>query len=221
MLVRQGLADAVISGVEMHYPESLRPVLQLLYSKEAKAPRAAGIYMLFIGNRVIFVADTTVNPDPEAIDLAECAIGTARLARQFGFTPNVAMLSHSDFGTNQDPSAQRVRQAVSILKSRDDVDFKVDGEMQADTALDELMLNELYSFNELKQQANVLIFPDMGSANIAYKLLIKLANAVAIGPILVGNHWPVNILERGADVVDIYRMTAITTVDWQEMNGIS
>jgi malate dehydrogenase (oxaloacetate-decarboxylating)(NADP+) len=221
MMVRQGLADGLVSGVEMHYPDSLRPVLHLLYEKGPNTPRAAGIYMLFIGKRVLFVADTTVNANPEAADLAEYAIGTARLARQFGFTPRVAMLSHSDFGTTQDASAQRVRRAVEILKSRDDVDFIVDGEMQADTALDETVLKDTYSFSDLEKEANVLIFPDMGSANIAYKLLIKLANAVAIGPVLVGNRWPVNILERGADVVDIIRMTAITVVDWQERNGNS
>jgi malate dehydrogenase (oxaloacetate-decarboxylating)(NADP+) len=214
MLVREGLADGMVSGAAMHYPDSLRPVMQLLYGKEADAPRAAGIYMLFVGNRVLFVADTTVKAQPEAADLAEYAVGTARLARQFGFEPRVAMLSHSNFGSTDEPTGRRVRQAVELLRERG-VDFQVDGEMQADTALDANLLNGLYKFCDLEDEASVLIFPDMTSANIAYKLLIKLAGAVAIGPVLTGNRWPVNILQRGADVAEIVNMTAITVLDAQ------
>ncbi|MDP2359435.1 MAG: NADP-dependent malic enzyme [bacterium] len=212
MLVRQGLADGMVSGADMHYPDSLRPVMQLLYGKEANAPRAAGIYLLFVGSRVLFVADTTVKVKPTAHDLAEYAVGTARLARQFGYEPRVALLNHSNFGSTTDEGAQRVRQAVELLHARG-VDFQVDGDMQADTALSAELLTGRYNFNRLDDEANVLIFPDMTSANIAYKLLIKAAGAVAVGPILIGNEYPVNILQRGADVAEIVNLTAVTVVD--------
>jgi len=218
MLVRQGLADGLVSGADMHYPDSLRPVMQLLYGKGEKAPRAAGIYVLFVGNRVLFVADATVNVAPTAQDLAECAVGTARLARQFGYEPRVALLSHSNFGSTADGTSRRVRQAVELLHARG-VDFQVDGDMQADTALSADLLGGLYSFNRLDDEANVLIFPDMTSANIAYKLLIKAAGAVAVGPILIGNEFPVNILQRGADVAEIVNLTAVTVMDAQERAG--
>ncbi len=212
MMVRAGLADGMVTGAEMHYPDSLRPVMQLLYGKGSDAARAAGIYVLFVGNRTLFLADTTVNSRPTANDLAECAIGAARLARQFGYEPRVGMLSHSNFGSAQDESVMRVREAVRLLHAQK-VDFQVDGEMQADTALNPDLLNGLYNFNQLDDEANVLIFPEMASANIAYKLLIRVAQAVAVGPILIGNQYPVNILQRGADVSEIVDMTAITVVD--------
>jgi malate dehydrogenase (oxaloacetate-decarboxylating)(NADP+) len=161
------------------------------------------------------VADTTVNVKPTAQDLAEYAVGTARLARQFGYEPRVALLSHSNFGSTTDDTSRRVRQAVELLHARG-VDFQVDGDMQADTALSAELLTGLYSFNRLDDEANVLIFPDMTSANIAYKLLIKAAGAVAVGPILIGNDYPVNILQRGADVAEIVNLTAVTVVDAQE-----
>jgi malate dehydrogenase (oxaloacetate-decarboxylating)(NADP+) len=214
MLVREGFADGMVTGAQMHYPDSLKPVLQLLYSKDDNRLSAAGIYMLFVGKRVLFVADTTVKVHPGAEELADYAVGTAELARQMGFEPRVAMLSHSNFGSTADPDARRVRQAVKLLQERG-VDFPVDGEMQADTALSADLLTGLYDHNNLNGEANVLIFPDMGSANIAYKLLIKLANAVAIGPVLTGNSWPVNILQRGADVEEIVNMTVITAISAQ------
>jgi malate dehydrogenase (oxaloacetate-decarboxylating)(NADP+) len=215
MLVRKGLADGMVSGAEMHYPDSLRPVMQLLYGKGDTAQRAAGIYMLFVGTRVLFIADATVKVTPTAADLAEYAVGAARLARQFGYEPRVALLSHSNFGSTSDAISQRARQAVEILHHRG-VDFQVDGDMQADTALSAELLDGLYRFSWLDDEANVLVFPDMPSANIAYKLLIKAAGAVAVGPILIGNDYPVNILQRGADVSEIVNMTAITVVDAQE-----
>ena len=214
MLVRQGLADGMVTGAEMHYPDSLRPVMQLLFGKGESAQRAAGIYVLFVGTRVLFVADTTVKVVPTAADLAEYAVGTARLARQFGYEPRVALLSHSNFGSTNDETSRKARQAVELLHHRG-VDFQVDGDMQADTALSADLLGGLYSFSRLDDEANVLIFPDMTSANIAYKLLIMAAGAVAVGPILIGNEYPVNILQRGADVSEIVNMTAVTVVDAQ------
>jgi len=215
MLVRDGKADGLVSGANMYYPDSLRPILRLLYEKGSGAPRAAGVYMLCVKKRVIFFADSSVNASPKAEDLAEFAIGTARLARHFGFTPRVAMLSHANFGSAMDSRCSEVRRAVQILHEQN-VDFQVDGEMQADTALDSERLNDMYSFCKLDREANVLIFPDMGAGNIAYKLLVKLADAVAIGPILLGNNWPANILQRGADVAEIVTMAAITVMDCQQ-----
>ncbi|MCB0417672.1 MAG: NADP-dependent malic enzyme, partial [Bdellovibrionales bacterium] len=216
MLVREGLADGMVTGADMHYPDSLRPVMQLLYGKGKGAARAAGVYALFVGNRTLFLADTTVNSRPTAQDLAECAQGAARLARQFGYEPRVAMLSHSNFGSSVDDSVLRVREAVRLLHEQG-VDFQVDGEMQADTAVCPEIVDDVFPFCEIKGAANVLVFPDLQSANICYKLLQRVGGAEAIGPILVGMNKPINVLQRSASVDEIVNMAMFTVLEIQQM----
>ncbi|MEO5579484.1 MAG: phosphate acyltransferase, partial [Gemmatimonadaceae bacterium] len=164
---------------------------------------------------VIFCGDTTVNIDPSAEQLAQIAYSAGRIVRTFGITPRIAMLSFSNFGSVRHPEAEKVARAVRLLRERDP-SFVVDGEMQADTALDEDLLKAAYPFSSLSERANVLIFPNLSAGNIAYKLLNHLGGATAIGPILVGMNRPVHVLERGADVQDIVNMAAVAVMDAQE-----
>ncbi len=207
-------ADALLSGVSMHYPETIRPALQVI-GAHPKAGVVAGLYMLVFDKHVIFCGDTTVNIDPTAEQLAQIAYSAGRVVRTFGITPKIAMLSFSNFGSVRHPEAEKVAQAVQLLRMRDP-SLMVDGEMQADTALDEELLASAYEFSVLKERANVLIFPNLSAGNIAYKLLDHLGGATAIGPILVGMNRPVHVLERGADVQDIVNMAAVAVMDAQD-----
>ncbi|HEY8166267.1 MAG TPA: NADP-dependent malic enzyme [Gemmatimonadaceae bacterium] len=207
-------ADALLSGVSMHYPETIRPALQVI-GAHPKAGVVAGLYMLVFDKHVIFCGDTTVNIDPTAEQLAQIAYSAGRVVRTFGITPRIAMLSFSNFGSVRHPEAEKVARAVELLRKRDP-SLVVDGEMQADTALDEELLASAYEFSVLKERANVLIFPNLSAGNIAYKLLDHLGGATAIGPILVGMNKPVHVLERGADVQDIVNMAAVAVMDAQD-----
>jgi malate dehydrogenase (oxaloacetate-decarboxylating)(NADP+) len=171
--------------------------------------------MLVFEKTVIFCGDTTVNLDPTARQLADTAFAAARIVRTFGIEPKVAMLSFSNFGSVPHPEARKVAEAVRLLRERAP-DLMVDGEMQADTAVNEVVLREQYPFSTLKDCANVLIFPNLSAGNIAYKLLHHLGGATAIGPILVGMRRPVHVLEQGADVQDIVNMVAVAVMDAQE-----
>ncbi|MFP5285656.1 MAG: phosphate acyltransferase, partial [Thermoanaerobaculia bacterium] len=162
-----------------------------------------------------FLADTTVNIDPDPEELAEIALLTVEFACRFGVVPRVAMLSFSNFGSNTHPAARKVRKAVEIVTERAP-DLEIDGEMQADTAVFEGILHESYPWSRLKGPANILIFPELQSANIAYKLIWRLANAEAIGPILLGLDKPVHVLQPGLEVSDIVNMAAICVMDAQE-----
>lgn len=215
MMVHMGDADAVISGVTQHYPETIRPALQVLHTARGLS-RVSGMYMMIINSRVYFFADTTVNIEPTAEVLAEIALCASQTVRRFGIQPRVAMLSFSNFGSARHHLVDRVRTATEIAK-RKDPDLMIDGEMMADTAVMPEMLLEEYPFANLKGGANVLIFPDLQSANIAYKLMQRLGRAEAIGPILMGMSKPVHVLQRGAEVKDIVNMAAIAVVDAQEM----
>ena len=163
---------------------------------------------------VILCGDTTVNRDPTAEQLAQIAYSAARIVRTLGITPRIAMLSFSNFGSVRHPEAEKVATAVQLLRQRDP-SIVVDGEMQADTALDQELLRSGYPFSLLNDPANVLIFPNLSAGNIAYKLLNHLGGATAIGPILVGMNRPVHVLERGADVQDIVNMAAVAVMDAQ------
>ena len=214
MMVESGDADGVISGLTQEYADTIRPALQILGLKKG-VRRVSGAYILIFENRVLFLADTTVNIDPSAEELAEIALLTADFARRFEIVPRVAMLSFSNFGSNEHPAARKVRRATEIVIERQP-DLAVDGEMQADTAVLQSILDETYPWSRLKEPANVLIFPELQSANIAYKLLWRLANVEAIGPILLGMEKPVHVLQRGVEVTDIVNMAAICVVDAQE-----
>ncbi|MGB3565152.1 MAG: NADP-dependent malic enzyme [Thermoanaerobaculia bacterium] len=214
MMVRLGDADALVAGVSQHYPETIRPALQVI-GKDEDVSRVAGLHMMIVKDRVYFFADTTVNIEPSAEELADIAILSADVAKRFHIEPRIAMLSFSNFGSVKHPFADRVRKATEIVKRRRP-DLMVDGEMQVDTAVSPEFLAEIFPFSTLKGGANVLIFPDLQSANVAFKLVQHLGGAEAIGPILMGMKKPVHVLQHGTEVKDIVYMTAIAVVDAQE-----
>jgi malate dehydrogenase (oxaloacetate-decarboxylating)(NADP+) len=207
MMVRNGDADGLISGLTQHYPDTVRPALQIIGTKDG-VRRIAGLYMLIFKNQTLFIADATVNIEPTAEDLAEIALLTAERVKRIDVVPRIAMLSFSNFGSTQHPLTEKVRKATEIIKQRDP-NLIVDGEMMADTAMSSEMLNELYPFSTLKEPANILICPDLTSANIAYKLLSRVGGASAIGPILLGIRRPVYLLTPGVEVNDIVNITAM------------
>ncbi len=213
LMVEQGDADGMVAGLVSHYPEALRPPLEIIRTVPGTTI-AAGVYLVTTRNSVLFFADATVNIELDAVKLAEIAIRTARLAQDFDIEPRIAMLSFSNFGSVRHPHTEMVREAVEIVRQRRP-DLIIDGEMQANTALSEEILNRTYPFNRLRQAANVLIFPSMEAANIAYKLVQQLANAEVIGPILVGMRKPVHILQRGDEVKDIVNLAAMAVVKAQ------
>ena len=214
MMVEMDDADGLISGLTQHYPETVRPALQIIGKKEG-VKVIAGLYMLVFKNRTIFIADATVNIEPTAEELAEIAILAADKVQQMDMEPRVAMLSFSNFGGTKHPLTEKVRIATEIVKRRAP-SLVVDGEMQADTAVSPEIISEVYPFTSLKEGANVLICPDLTSANIAYKLLARLGGAVAIGPILIGVRKPVYLLIPGSDVSDIVNITAMAVFESQQ-----
>ena len=219
VMVARSDADALLTGMTMTYPEALRPALEVI-GANSKAGLVAGLYMLVFEKHVVFCGDTTVNIEPTSEQLAQIAYAAARIVRAFGQTPRVAMLSFSNFGSVRHPEAKRVAEAVRLLRQRDP-SLMVDGEMQADTAVDQTILADSYPFSALKEAANVLIFPNLSAGNIAYKLLRDLGGATAIGPILVGMARSVHILEQGADVQEIVNMAAVAVMDAQERSRSS
>jgi malate dehydrogenase (oxaloacetate-decarboxylating)(NADP+) len=213
MMVRMGDAEGLIAGVNYHYPDTIRPALKTFEIKD-RAGVVAGLYMMIFKNDIFFFADTTVNIEPTAEQLAEIALMTAETVRNFDIEPRIAMLSFSNFGSVRHPLSNKVAKAVTLVKERMP-ELKIDGEMQADTAVVPDILNNLYGFNDLKSQANVLIFPDLESGNIAYKLMQRLGGAEAIGPILMGISKPIHVLQRNCEVTEIVNMTAIAVIDAQ------
>jgi len=215
VMVEMGDADALLTGLMHHYPSALRPPLQVI-GTAPDANYAAGVYMLTFKNRVVFCVDGTVNQDPDEDVLEEITRHTAALAREFNVDPRVALLSYSDFGSVDNEGTRKVREAARRLREDPSVDFPVDGEMQADTAVVEEMLNETYEFSELDAPANVLVFPNLEAGNIGYKLLQRLGGADATGPMLVGMDEPVHVLQRGDEVKDIVNLAGVAVVDAQE-----
>ncbi|MGA9706946.1 MAG: NADP-dependent malic enzyme [Candidatus Sulfotelmatobacter sp.] len=215
MMVHMGDADALVSGVSQAFPDTIRPALQIVRMREG-LHRVSGCYVMITRKGdVYFLADTSVNIDPTAEDLVEIALCTAQMARRFDIVPRVAMLSFSSFGSVDHPICTKVRKAVELLHYADPT-LIVDGEITADDALSPEVLEQSYPFSTLKGGANVLIFPDLASANTAYKLLEKIGGAEAIGPILMGMSRPVHVLLRNAQVEDIVAVAAIAVVDAQE-----
>ncbi|MBV8199364.1 MAG: NADP-dependent malic enzyme [Acidobacteria bacterium] len=215
MMVELGDADGLISGLTRSYPETIRPALQIIDTRPG-VTRVSGAYILIFQERLFFLADTTVNIDPTPEQLAEITTLTVEFVRRFGIVPRVAMLSFSNFGSNNHPAARKVRRAVELAAARHP-DLEIDGEMQADTAVVESLLRESYPWSRLHGPANVLIFPELQSANIAYKLIWRLTGAEAIGPILLGMGKPVHVLQPGVEVADIVNLTALCVVDAQEL----
>ena len=215
MMVRVGDADAFVAGLTYHYPDVIRPALQVI-GAAAGVSRVAGLYLIVTADgRAVILTDPTVNIDPTADELADIAIMAADRARKFDIEPRVALISFSNFGSTRHPRATKVADAVALVKSRRP-DLMVDGEMMADVALQPALRDLDYPFATLSGEANVLVFPSLEAANVAYKLLQQLGRAVAIGPILMGMDRPVHVLSRGAEVADIVNMAAIAVVDAQD-----
>jgi len=217
MMTQQGDADAMLSGINHHYPETILPALEVIGKQEGLS-KVHGMYMMVTKKEAVFFADTTVTIEPTAEELAECAILTAQQARHFEVEPRVAMLSFSNFGSAMHPLTVKVQKATAMVKQQCP-DLVVDGDIQANVALDPDLVEKQYPFSELKGDANVFIFPDLQSGNISYKLLNKLGEAEAVGPILMGMKKPVHILQRGDDVSDIVNMAAVAVVDAQIAEG--
>ncbi|MFN2570523.1 MAG: NADP-dependent malic enzyme [Gemmatimonadales bacterium] len=219
LMLRAGRADALVAGEEIDYPDAVRPALEVIGAEPGRK-HVSGIYMMIFRQQTFFFADTTVNIDPDAQTLAEIATATAKFVTRLGVEPRVAMLSFSNFGSVKHPAAAKVQQAVALLHEREPA-LQVDGEMQADTAVVERILTRVYPFAKLRGPANVLIFPDLDAANIAYKLLARLGDAQAIGPILVGMDRPVHVLQRLSEVPDIVNMAVIAAVDALEYRRLA
>ncbi|MCD4749847.1 MAG: NADP-dependent malic enzyme [Thermoanaerobaculales bacterium] len=208
MMVHEGDADGLLAGISNSYPDTIRPALRVHRIGEGVS-RVAGVYLLLFEDRMIFIADTTVNPNPTAEGLAEIAFLTARAAKTyFDVEPHVAMLSYSNFGSNKDPECCRVREAVQIAKERWP-ELSIEGEMHADTAVKPSIAEGAFPWSSIQGDANVLVCPNLASANIAYKLLWRLGKIEAIGPILSGIGAPVHVLQRGMEVNDIVNMAAL------------
>ncbi|MFC7211450.1 NADP-dependent malic enzyme [Natronoarchaeum sp. GCM10025321] len=215
VMVEMDDADAMLSGLTHHYPSALRPPLQIVGTAD-DAEYAAGVYMLTFKNRVVFIADATVNQNPDEDVLAEVTEHTAELARSFNIEPRAALLSYSNFGSVDNEGTRKPREAAQRLREDPAIDFPVDGEMQADTAVVEDMLHGTYEFSALEEPANILVFPNLEAGNISYKLLQRLGGAEAIGPMLVGMDKPVHVLQRDDEVKDIVNLAGVAVVDAQE-----
>ena len=215
MMVHLGEADGLVSGLLSHYPETIRPALEVI-GRAPGVQKVAGMYMMVFKEQVCFVADATVNVNPTAEELAEIALLCSRAVRRYDIEPRVALISFSNFGSADYPESKKVRRAAEIARERAP-DLVIDGEVQADAALTPDIIRENFPFSSLRDGANVLIFPTLDAGNAAYKLLKCLGGAEAIGPILIGMRKPVHVLQIGGfDETDVVNMTAIAVVDAQE-----
>lgn len=214
MMVKMCDADGLVGGVNQHYPDTIRPALQVLPLEQTTSV-IAGVYMMVFPKDLLFFADTTVNIDPTAEQLAEIAILTSEVAKQLDIEPRIAMLSFSNFGSTRHPRSDKVALATRIVKERRP-DLAIDGEMQADTAVVPEILNGVYDFNRLRKKANILIFPSLEAGNIAFKLMARIGGAKAIGPILMGTSEAIHVIQRNCDVEDIVNTTSLAVIDAQE-----
>ncbi len=213
-MVEAGEADAMVAGIEANYAEILRAILQVIGPAKG-VRRVAGLYMAAFPHReLMFLADTTVNIDPDAQTLADIALQTASWVRDLGIRPRVAMVSFSNFGSVDHPESRNVAEAVRLVQEADP-ELEIDGEVQADTAVELHKLKGVYPFSHLEGPANVLIFSRLSAANAAYKLLDKLGGADTIGPVLLGMAKPVHVLQRGCSVQDVLNLATVASVDWQ------
>ena len=214
MMVETGKADAMISGLSKNYPDTIRPALQTI-GLEPGSKRVAGMYIMMTKKGPLFLADTTVNFNPTAEELADIAIMVSNEVKNFGITPNIAMLSYSNFGSSNSPEAKLVAHAREIVKQKEPL-LVIDGEMQANVAFNKEILKDNYPFSELVgKDVNVLIFPNLASGNVTYNLLQEIGGSEAIGPVLLGLNKPVHILQLGSHVRSIYNMVLIAVVDAQ------
>ena len=214
MMVKLGEADALISGYSRSYPEVIKPVLKVIGKSEG-VRKVAAANLMITSKGPIFLADTSININPKYNELGYIGILAAETAKMFGFDPVIAMLSYSNFGSSEHPMAKKVDRAVKFLR-RSSPDLIVDGPVQSDFALNKLMLANKFEFSKLSgQKVNVLVFPNLDSANITYKVIKELDDAMSIGPIMMGMDKPVHILQLKASVDEIVNMSAIAVVDAQ------
>jgi malate dehydrogenase (oxaloacetate-decarboxylating)(NADP+) len=219
MMVRMGHADGMITGATQNYPECIKPIMKVIGTNGPGRPKVAGIMMLVFKSRVVFLADCTVQQNPDANDLADIAISAAQLYRRvMQAEPRVAFLSYSNFGSNRDPQVTKMAEAVKIARSKD-ATLIADGEMQADVATNTDIMRTLFDFCSLDKAADVLIFPDLNSANISYKLLSQLGGATPIGPILLPLKHAINIVQRTSTVDEIVNMSHLTALISQEIKA--
>jgi len=212
--VHLGDADGLVSGVTQHYPDTIRPALQIVGLRPGLT-RVCGVYCVIAKGKCWFFADTTVNIQPNAEELAEIAILAAGVAREFGFEPRIAMLSFSSFGSARHPVVDTVRRATEIVRRRAP-ELQVDGEMQLEPAVDPAAAREHFPFSRIQGDANVLVFPDLHSGNLAFKLMQRLAGAETIGPILAGLARPIHIVAPTSDDNEIIHIASIAAVEAQE-----
>jgi malate dehydrogenase (oxaloacetate-decarboxylating)(NADP+) len=216
MMVNEGDADALVSGYSLSYPTVVKPMLELIGMADG-ASRVATTNVMMTQRGPMFLSDTSINIDPTAKDLARIARMTSKVAKMFGIDPVTAMISYSNFGSSENPRAEKVKEAVAYLHKAYP-DMVVDGELQTDFALNSKMLQDIFPFSKLAgKKVNTLIFPNLEAANITYKLLKELNKAESIGPIMMGMAKPVHILQLGASVDEIVNMTAIAVIDAQEL----
>jgi malate dehydrogenase (oxaloacetate-decarboxylating)(NADP+) len=214
MMVETGEADALISGLTRKYSDTIRPALQIIGTQEGVS-KVAGMYIMVTKKGPFFFADTTINTNPTKEDLVEITVLTAWAVQQFNVKPRIALLSYSNFGGSDDESVVKVREAVAILHQKYP-GMMVDGEMQANFALNTNLLSDNFPFCEFANEgANTLIFPNLESGNIAYKLMQEMGAAEAIGPVLLGMKKPVHVLQLGSSVREIVNMVTIAVVDAQ------
>ena len=214
MMVETGDADAMLSGLTKNYAEAIRPALQIIGTEEG-VKKIAGMYLLLTKKGPLFLADTTVNFNPTAVELADITMMVAKEVRNFNLTPRIAMLSYSNFGSSDSPEAKLVAEATRILKQRNP-SLIVDGEMQGSLAFNKEILRDNYPFSELvNEEVNVLMFPNLTSGNVTYNLLKEIGGADAIGPILLGLKKPVHVLQLGSSVRNIINMAIVAVVDAQ------
>ncbi len=217
MMVETGDADCMISGLSRNYPDTIKPALQIIGLDEG-VKKIAGMYLLFTKKGPLFLADTTVNFNPTAEELAEITLMVAKEVRQFNIVPKVAMLSYSNFGSSNSPEAKLVKKAREIVKLKEPT-LICDGEMQGILAFNKDILKENYPFSELADvEVNTLIFPNLASGNIAYNLLQEIGGCDSIGPVLLGLKKPVHVLQLGSSIRSIFNMAIIAVIDAQSKN---
>ncbi len=213
MMVDQGIADAFISGISRNYPSTLRPALQIIGTEEG-VDKVAGMFILNTKKGTLFLADTTININPTAEELANITMLTAKTVRRFNVVPKIALLSYSNFGSSMNSKVAKITEALNIINEAEP-NLSVEGEIQADFALNKEKREQIFPFSNLKENANTLIFPNLESGNIAYKLMQEFDDVEAIGPILIGMKKPVHILQLSCSVREIVNMVTIAVIDAQ------
>ena len=217
MMLSTGDVDSMVYGQSLPYPYAVRRVLHCI-GKSTEYKTVASVYMMVFKNRTLFFADTAVNIDPTDQQLADIAVSVAQFVREFDITPKVAMLSYSNFGSSETPGAAKIARATALTKEMAP-DLEVEGEMQANMAFNTELREELFPFSTLNGEPNILIFPDLNAANIAYKLFMRLAEVDTIGPILVGLNKSAHIIERGSNPDSIFNLTTLAALKARQNVG--